>query len=206
MKKRLVKVCGLTSCQDLAFCQDIGVDLTGFIFHPPSPRYIDPVVVGRWEKKTELRVGVFVHSDIEKIIDTIETARLDLVQLHGGQDEKVCLSIGPERVMRVFWPERHVMKDDFEQELDSFKEVCSFYLLDAGTSSGGHGRSIASPWLWDLITAKPWFLAGGLSPDNIKGVLDLGMTGLDLNSGVELSPGIKDHDKIRRIMKIIFDM
>lgn len=203
MKKKLIKVCGLTNEKDLVFCQDQGINLTGFIFHPPSPRFIDPDKVGGWKKRHEFRVGVFVNRDIEEILHIMKTAKLDLVQLHGGQDKEFCRKIGPERVMRVFWPEKYDSVEDFKRELKRFTDVCSYFLLDAGTSSGGHGRSIASPWLGDLRIAKPWLLAGGLGPDNIKDVLNLGMTGLDLNSGVETSPGVKDHDKIIQVMKIL---
>lgn len=203
MNSPLIKICGITREHDLKFCQDMGIDLTGFIFHPSSPRYVDPVVVGRWEKKTELRAGIFVKKDVHEIMEIIEQARLDLVQLHGGQNEEFCRSIGSGRVMRAFWPEKYDNVEDFEREIERFADVCSYFLLDAGTSSGGHGRSIASSWLGDLRIAKPWLLAGGLGPDNIKDILNLGMTGLDLNSGVETSPGVKDHDKISQVMEIL---
>ncbi|MFN2268797.1 MAG: phosphoribosylanthranilate isomerase [Desulfonatronovibrio sp.] len=203
MKRPLIKICGITSKHDLNFCQDKEVDLTGFIFHPSSPRYVDPVVVGQWEKKAELRVGVFVKKKPHEIMEIIKRARLDLVQLHGGQDEDFCRKIGPERVIRAFWPERYDSVKDFEKELESFTDVCRYYLLDAGTSSGGHGRGIVSPWLGDLKIVKPWLLAGGLGPDNIHKNLDRGMTGLDLNSGVEQAPGVKDHEKITQVMEIL---
>lgn len=204
MNRPLIKICGITREHDLKFCQDMGIDLTGFIFHPSSPRYVDPVVVGQWEKNTELRAGVFVKKDVNEIMEIIEQAGLDLVQLHGGQNEEFCRRIGPGRVMRAFWPEKYDSVEDFEGEIERFAGVCRYFLLDAGTSSGGHGRSITSPWLKELHAPKPWFLAGGLGSDNIQDVLNLGMTGLDLNSGVEIRPGVKDHDKIKRVMRMIF--
>jgi phosphoribosylanthranilate isomerase len=203
MNRLLIKVCGLTSKDDLKACQDMGVDLTGFIFHSPSPRNAAPGLVGSWEKKKEIRVGVFVNQKPEEILEIIDMAGLDLVQLHGEQGPDMCLAMGAMRVIRVFWPERFAAPDDFQLEIDRFRDVCRYFLFDAGKGSGGHGRSISSPWLEKIKSPKPFFLAGGLGPENIAGLPVTGMTGLDLNSGVELSPGRKDPQKIRKVLDIV---
>ncbi len=204
MSRLLIKVCGLTSLEDLKFCRDQGIDLTGFIFHPSSPRHVSPKLVGSWEKKDELRVGVFVEHKPEEILKTIDMAGLDLIQLHGGQDRETCdLMGGAHRVIRTFWPERFELVQDFMAELDAFRHVCRYFLFDAGKNMGGHGRSIASPWLKQAASPRPYLLAGGLGPDNIAGVLNSGAAGLDLNSGVESSPGVKSRQRIMRVLNII---
>ncbi|WP_028575734.1 phosphoribosylanthranilate isomerase [Desulfonatronovibrio hydrogenovorans] len=199
----LIKVCGLTRADDLEFCQNTGVDLTGFIFHGPSPRFMEPEQVGLMEKKNELRVGVFVDQGVDEILKTIDLARLDLVQLHGNQDINFCRAIGPDRVIRTFWPEGFTDLQDFQEELEGFSQACRYFLFDAGRSLGGHGRSISCPWLERVTSPRLYFLAGGLGPDNVGNVLELGLTGLDLNSGVESSPGIKDPEKIRQVLKLV---
>jgi phosphoribosylanthranilate isomerase len=203
MNRLLIKVCGLTTEDDLKVCQVMGVDLTGFIFHSPSPRNVDPGLVGSWKKKKELRVGVFVNQKPEEILEIFDAARLDLAQLHGGQSPDVCLAVGALRVIRTFWPERFDDPEDFQLEIDRFKDVCRYFLFDAGKSTGGHGRSILSPWLGRIKNPEPFFLAGGLGPENIGNLPVTGMAGLDLNSGVELSPGRKDAQKIRKVLDIV---
>jgi phosphoribosylanthranilate isomerase len=203
MSRLLIKICGLTNEGDLKFCQEKGIDLTGFIFHPLSPRYVDPKLVGSWTKKNELRVGVFADEKPERILAAINIAGLDLVQLHGDQGPEICALIGPERVIRTFWPERFASVQDFMEELEAFKDICRYFLFDAGKNMGGHGRSITSPWLKTVASPGYYFLAGGLGPDNIEKVIQMDMAGLDLNSGVEKSPGQKDPHKIKKVLDII---
>ncbi|WP_291321639.1 phosphoribosylanthranilate isomerase [Desulfonatronospira sp.] len=192
-----IKICGLTNPGDLRICQGLGVDFTGFIFHPGSPRYVSPDKVGTWSKQTELRVGVFVNASVREVLDTMDRAGLDLAQLHGGQDPDFCSKAGPSRVMRTFWPERFDSCRDFQDELQRFEETCRFFLLDAGKSLGGHGRCIACDWLQDIRSPRPFLMAGGLGPDNLDQILETRALGVDLNSGVEKSPGQKDPEKIQ---------
>ncbi len=197
----MLKICGLTRLSDLGVCQELGIDLTGFIFHPGSSRYVSPDLVAAWPKQSELRVGVWVEEDAEKILEITEMADLDLVQLHGNQDPEFCRSLDPGRVIKTFWPERFEQKQDFEQELARYKGACRFFLFDAGRSLGGHGRGIACPWLREVRSPGPFLLAGGLGPENLDQALDLRPAGVDLNSGVEIAPGRKDPEKISQAVK-----
>lgn len=200
MKNTMIKVCGLTSEGDLEFCQEMGIDLTGFIFHGPSPRCVDPETVARMKKKDELRVGVFVRQTQDEVLKIMQTARLDMVQLHGDQDREFCARAGPEKVMRAFWPERYAGPEELQADLEFFSDVCRFFLLDAGKSTGGHGRSITSPWLDQIKSPRPCLLAGGLGPENIEQMFFPGLSGVDLNSGVETGPGRKDKDRIMKVL------
>lgn len=193
-----IKICGLTNVGDLGVCQDLGIDFTGFIFHPGSPRYVSPEKVGEWSKKNELRVGVFVNAPVREVLDTMDRAGLDLVQLHGGQDPDFCSEVGPSRVMRTFWPERFDSCPEFQDELQRFEEACRYFLLDAGKSLGGHGRCIACDWLQDIASPLPFLMAGGLGPDNLGQALETKAFGVDFNFGVETSPGKKDPEKIQK--------
>jgi len=193
-----IKVCGLTSADDLGVCQEMGIDFTGFIFHPGSPRYVTPEKIGKWSKKNELRVGVFVNAAEKDVLETVDRAGLDMVQLHGGQNPDFCRGLGADMVIKTFWPELFQNSSEFQAELQRFKETCRYFLLDAGRSMGGHGRSIACDWLQDLKSPLPFFMAGGLGPDNLDQVLRTQASGVDLNSGVEKGPGQKDHEKIKK--------
>ena len=200
----LIKICGITRAEDAAACVALGVNFIGFIFHEPSPRNVLPETVAAMETGGLTRVGVFVKQSVGEVLEIMERARLDLAQLHGDQDEAFCIGVGPDRVMRVFWPQRFGDGEEFEQEVERFEPYCRFFLFDAGTSGGGHGETLDFGVLKGVQTTKPWLLAGGLEPENVGDALETcAPAGLDLNSGVESAPGIKDRKKIEDAVKVI---
>lgn len=201
MKPLLVKVCGLTRTQDVLACQDLGVDLLGFTFHPASPRCVEPSFAARFPRGRGLKVGLFLRQTPDEVNRIMEEAGLDLAQLHGGQDQDFCRAVGPERVIKVLWPEALGSRRALEAE--AFGHCCRFLLLDAGSSGGGHGRSIDSTILQHVGIKKDWFLAGGIGPDNAAAALAAyAPCGLDCNSGVEDAPGIKNQDKIAMVLRL----
>jgi len=185
MSRPLVKVCGMTRMQDVELCVDLGVDLLGFIFHPKSPRNADPDFVASVKTGKVSKVGVFVNQTAEEVLETMERCGLHAAQLHGGQDVDFCWKIGPDRVIRAFWPDTYP----------------SPQALLRGT-----GNSIDIAMLQDIEILTPWFLAGGLGPHNIKEALTANPSGLDINSGVEKAPGIKDETKLREVFRILAAM
>ena len=200
----LIKVCGLTRAQDVAACLELGIDLTGFIFHNPSPRCIKPEQAAALPRGRAMRVGVFVHQSPEEVLHIMDQGGLDLAQLHGSYSLSDCRQIGPERVIKTFWPKRHAEAVSFQHELDTYAHACRYVLLDSGISGGGHGQLTHAPWLSEVIFPCPWILAGGLGPDSaLVQVLNLKPDGIDLNSGVESAPGIKDAGRIHRTLQDI---
>jgi phosphoribosylanthranilate isomerase len=210
MKRLLVKVCGMTRPQDARLAAALGADLLGFIFHPGSPRHVAPELPAGLDKGADLlsalKVGVFVGQSVDETRELMDAGRLDLAQLHGGQDEAFCKalgeSLGSERIIKVLWPERATTVDAFQAEVDRFASFCRLFLVDAGRGGGGHGRGIESGSAAEILAAtrfpRPWLLAGGLGPDTIGPLLSrFSPSGLDLNSGVESAPGIKDKTKLR---------
>ncbi|WP_051564393.1 phosphoribosylanthranilate isomerase [Desulfovermiculus halophilus] len=196
-----VKVCGLTRAEDVAACARLGIDLIGFIFHPQSPRFVRPEQAGALPRGTPGRVGVFVRQSQREISACMRTAGLDLAQLHGGQSPGECLDLGPERVLKVLWPQGYPHARAMQEDLERFAPVCSAFVLDSGLHGGGHGRTIDMTWIADLAFPRPWFLAGGLTPDNLEPMLQACRPdGVDLNSGVEHSPGIKNHKRIEQCL------
>ncbi|MBA4357154.1 MAG: N-(5'-phosphoribosyl)anthranilate isomerase [Desulfovibrio sp.] len=221
----MVKVCGLTREADALLCAALGADLLGFIFHPGSPRNTTPEFPARLDlPRTGLpglrKVGVFVDQSPDEVLRTMAAGRLNLAQLHGGQDEAFCAALaarlGPERVIKVFWPEKAASAEAFQAELERFAPHCGLMLADAGSGGGGHGRPIGSEGedkggevLAQARFPRPWLLAGGLGPDNAVAMLSRFRSvgneplGLDLNSGVESAPGVKDETKLRAAFKAV---
>ncbi len=152
-----------------------------------------------------MRVGVFVRQGREAILDVMRIANLHVAQLHGDQDPDFCRSLGRRRVMKVFWPQRYDSRQELERDMLRYEDHARFFLLDGGLVGGGHGKSHdleSLRALKGLATDKTWFLAGGLTPDNLSQAVEAcGPCGVDLNSGVESEPGVKDHDKLARAFK-----
>ena len=199
----LIKVCGMTRAEDLEACREAGVDLTGFIFHPKSPRCVTPKQAAGL-LRVGLRVGVFVSQSAEEVREIMDTAGLDLAQLHGKQDERFCEEVGSERVIRVFWPAGYDSVKELNRALARFAPVCRMFLLVSGTGGGGHGTTIDWTGLKGLEASRPWLLAGGLTPEPVAEALETCRPdGLDLNSGLESTPGCKDARLIQAAVKNI---
>lgn len=199
----IVKVCGMTRQEDVNFCDALGIDLLGFIFHPTSPRSVAPQWVAGQRPERALKTGVFVRQGVDEISAIAREAGLDLLQLHGGHTLEQCRALGPERIIKVLWHQRYATAELLQADMLLFAPACRAILLDSGTSGGGHGTSLDPRELRRLKCPHPWYLAGGLGPHNLADMKTTGAAGFDLNSGVESAPGIKDHDKVRRAFNIL---
>ena len=189
-----VKICGQTSAATVEASLSFGARYVGFIFHRGSPRSIDPVRAAGISSAFACRVGVFVRQGAQEICDTMRTARLHMAQLHGRQSVEDAQRIGAERVIRVLWPQALPDAASLQQQLDEWAPHCAYFLLDAGKSpgAGGTGHSLDVSLLSRLRFPRPWILAGGLSAANLPHILaHCSPDGIDLNSGVELAPGLK---------------
>ncbi|EPR36304.1 N-(5'-phosphoribosyl)anthranilate isomerase [Desulfovibrio sp. X2] len=200
----IVKICGLTRPREAVLAARLGADWLGFIFHPGSPRYVALAVPASLEGLPARKVGVFVHQEAGEVRAAMDAAGLSMAQLHGGQDPEFCRRVGAERVIRVFWPERHPTRESLMEEMHAFRDAAAYFLLDAGTSGGGHGRALDPAFLEGLESPVPLILAGGLSPENAARAAALpGIAGLDVNSGVESAPGVKDIAKLEALFHLL---
>jgi phosphoribosylanthranilate isomerase len=148
-------------------------------------------------------VGVFVRQGREEIAAIMAEARLDMAQLHGEQGRAAAEALGPERVIKVFWPERQLAAASPEaaaaalaEEMESWRGWAKWFLIDAGTSAGGHGRKLSARF----SSPAPYLLAGGLTAADIIGAWppqDRRLAGFDLSSSLESAPGRKDPAAIR---------
>ncbi len=200
-----VKICGITRAEDALAAIGCGADAIGFIAYPKSKRFIPPGKVSLISQslKTEIsKVAVFVNpsrDDIEKYV----SAGADVVQLHG--DETADFAENVAKSAEVWKAIRPRSKDDI---LKYKGFPAAKFLIDAagGTEYGGTGRKSD----WELakfaveILGAPVILAGGLNPANIaEAISSVEPFGVDLSSGVESSPGIKDHAKLKDVFREI---
>ena len=197
-----VKICGMTQLKDALFAVEQGVDAVGFIFYKKSPRAVTMKTVREIIKKLPPlveTVGVFVNESAERVNKMADYCGLDLVQLHGEESPAFCRKI-----------RRRVIKAFRVKDLQSIKQLSKFpvsgFLLDTFSDNlhGGTGKTFD----WNLaLPAKkmgPVILAGGLTSRNIlQAVRQVRPYGVDVCSGVEKSPGIKDLEKVRAFLKNI---
>ena len=203
-----VKICGITRPEQGRAIAQLGATALGFICAPQSPRYVTPNQIRSVvEKLSEYdqsdhgvdRVGVFVNADLKTIEETVAIARLNMVQLHGGESPEYCQAI------RQMLPSIEIIKTfrlktaaDFEQ-IQPYQNWVDAFLLDAYHPQqwGGTGQTLNWRLLQNFQPGLPWFLAGGLNPHNILDALSqLSPDGVDLSSGVEKSPGDKELEKV----------
>lgn len=200
-KTPFIKVCGQTHPATVDCAAAYGARFVGFIFHSKSPRCISPERAAGIPSNNVKRVGVFVRQGAEEILPIMQRARLDFAQLHGQQGTEVAKIVGPQRIIRVLWPEQAGSVEALQEQIDAWAPYCAYYLLDAGTAGqGGTGRRMAVGDFNQLRFPHPWILAGGLNADNIAEALhECTPDGVDLNSGVELAPGMKSPDKMLEV-------
>ncbi|KPQ35851.1 MAG: phosphoribosylanthranilate isomerase [Phormidium sp.] len=201
-----VKICGISQAEQGRAIVQAGATALGFICVKASPRYVTP------EQIAEIcqilppcdRIGVVANASIEEIRQVLEIAPLSGIQLHGDESPAFC------QALRAALPELELIKAlrirqtaDLERS-DRYHDAIDGLLLDAYHPKhlGGTGKTLDWQTLQAFHPAVPWFLAGGLTPENIGEALSkLHPDGVDLSSGVERSPGDKDLDKVNALFR-----
>lgn len=193
----LVKICGMSEQKLIDQAAELGTDMCGFIFHPASPRNVSPAQAASLDTHGMKRVGVFVHQGVEEIEAIVREAKLDLIQLHGGQSSEFAAHLPAEKVIRVLWPNRYGSQEELQKDIDTFAPTCGMYLLDAGM---GSGMTLDWTALSGLHFPHPWMLSGGLGPDNVlEAVAACKPDGLDMNSRLESAPGRKSPELLANV-------
>ncbi len=189
-----LKICGVTRAEDADLAAALGADAVGMIF-APSPRRLKPEVaqaISRVLPPSVTKVGVFRDAERDEVMGLAELCGLDMLQFHGQESEEFCESCGLPYLKAV----------SLERECE-YGHMRSFALLaDAPGLAGGSGQVCD----WDLAartaTERRLVLAGGLRPDNVAEALyKVAPFGVDVCSGVELAPGIKDAALLRRFVR-----
>lgn len=188
-----IKICGLKRPEDIAYVNEAKPDFCGFIIHvPKSSRNVSPDMVRAFVEELSrdiTPVGVFVNAPMEEILDLTLDGTLGAVQLHGQEDSRYIEALKEQISVPVIKAFSITAKEDFDAAAHS---PADYVLLDNG--KGGTGKTFDWSLLSDL--GRPYFLAGGLTPENLTGaVRGFHPYAVDLSSGVETN-GYKDKEKI----------
>ena len=205
-----VKICGVTRVEDALAAARLGADAVGLNFYPPSPRCVD------WDRAREIRralppliepVGLFVNADAATVRETARAVGLVTVQLHGDETPDVLAELDALRLIKVF----RIRDRESLDEAGAYIEACravgrrpDALLFDVHDEAlwGGSGKRFD----WQLLTGaeafQPYLLAGGLTPDNVAEAVRIARPwGVDVASGVESAPGIKDAGLMRAFIE-----
>jgi len=196
-----VKICGITRREDALLSAELGADAIGFIFYDKSPRHVT------WQAVAEItrslpshvaKIGVFVNPSLAEVNHHFEKVGLDAVQIHGNHRFAEFRTIPPNRLIYALR-----VGETFDlRSLDSYRNACAALLLDA-FKNGAYGGT-GTTFDWEIaVKAKTYgriILAGGLTPQNAALAVErVQPYAIDVNSGVEARPGIKDHHKLREL-------
>lgn len=197
-----VKFCGLTRPGDVRFAGEIGVDAVGFVFAQDSPRQLD-LDQARWLRQAlppmVALVALFRDGGVELIRRVVDEIAPAMLQFHGDEDEALCRSFGLPYLRAIAMD---APLEAAQAAVTRYPSAAAF-LLDghAPGQPGGGGRRF--DWSRPPQTrGRPWVLAGGLTPDNIDEAIRAARPwGVDVSSGIESAPGIKDGEKMRRFLQ-----
>ena len=199
-----IKVCGMTKLENIQLLAELPIDYIGHIFYKKSARYagnLKPVSLPSSIKK----VGVFVNATHAEVIEKAKEHQLCIVQLHGNETAEQCAALKAEglKVFKAFGIDQQFTWD----QITAYHHHVDRFLFDSKSPQyGGTGLRFN----WDFLThykgTTPYFLSGGLSLDNLhetRSINDERLIGLDLNSKFEISPGIKDIERVKTALKVI---
>ena len=195
-----VKICGINSPEAFDATVQAGADYLGFVFFPPSPRYVTPVEAAVLSARADggpKRVGLFVDPGFDEIDEVLQEISLDILQVHASPAAVAALR---DRFGRPVWRQLGVAS---AADFPAADERADGYVVEAKPPPGATrpgGNAIRADWalLSTFRPAKPWLLAGGLNPGNVaEAIAQTGALGVDVSSGVETAPGKKSPELIR---------
>jgi phosphoribosylanthranilate isomerase len=201
----MIKICGMRDSQNIIEVAELSPDIIGFIFYPHSPRYaagiLDPDIIGKIPVQIR-KTGVFVNTDYENIIATVKKYSLDMVQLHGNERPDLCRRLRETgiRVIKAF----NIKDSKGFKSCSEFIMDTDYFLFDAATSGyGGSGSKFDWKVLDKYDLGLPFFLSGGISPDDVSNILNISNSsfyGIDLNSRFEIKPGLKEIESLKKFI------
>ena len=205
----VIKVCGMREAENIREVEALGINWMGLIFWPKSSRYVSEMP--DYLPQDVKRVGVFVDEDLDTVKKKADDYALDLIQLHGSESPdyvralKTSSSINPltSSIIKAF---NIATSDDFEQTKD-YEGLVDYFLFDTkGPSVGGNGVQFDWDVLKDYHGKTPFLLSGGIGPDDAERIHAFHhpqCIGIDLNSRFELSPGLKDINKLKTFIQAL---
>jgi len=205
-----VKICGITTLEDARFASGALADYLGFIFYSESPRYVDPAKAGaiiNWIEGPR-KVGVFVNQPLDDVNSIATQTGIDLVQLHGNESPEYC-NLVDLPVIKAFHVSDGSSSDELKEKVEIYRECTEFFLFDTKTDSewGGTGKTFNWKLIRDISGEHPFFLAGGLHAGNVEqAIKEVNPSVVDLSSGLEEAPGLKDFKKIEEFFDVMRDI
>ena len=198
-----VKICGITNISDALIAAECGADALGFIFYPKSQRYVEPVKAKEIIQKLPpeiSKVGVFVNHEVREVKEIAQFCGLDLIQLHGDEPPEYCAQFPMSSLIKA-------VSYRTEQEILKLRSYPVAAILMDGRDPGRFGGTGEnSDWRLAIMAKEthPLMLAGGLNKENIRKAIEtVRPEAVDINSGVEISPGKKDPRKITEIVRMV---
>ena len=201
-----IKVCGMRTQSNIEELVKLKPDYIGFIFYPKSKRFIGEKIPDEIQSLIPVyiqKVGVFVDEPFNNLLEKFKSNKLDMIQLHGSELPDYC-----ERLRKLDIPVIKVFSIDAAFNFESVKPYnpfCDFYLFDTATElRGGSGLKFDWKKLDQYKDDKPFFLSGGIQSSdaqNIKDITHRQLHAIDVNSGFEIEPGIKDIPKLKSFIE-----
>ena len=206
-----VKICGITTPENMQDTLSAGADYIGLNFYAPSPRSVTPdqaEILSRITSPDVKNVALVVDAGDDLLGEIVSKAEIDLIQLHGSEDPRRVAEIR-ERFQRPVMKVGKVAEAADLEAMRSFEDVADYLLFDAKAPKGMKnalpgGNALSFDWtlLAGTQWKKPWMLAGGLHPDNVAEAIRLtGCPCVDVASGVESKPGLKDPEKMKTFIQ-----
>ena len=197
----ITKVCGMRDAQNIRDVESLGVDWIGMIFWPKSKRYV--AEVPSYLPEHLKKVGVFVDSTLDDILQHISDYQLDIIQLHGQESPDFAKALKPHTIIKAF----NIEKADDLLQTEKYKGIADYFLFDTkGKMVGGNGQKFD----WSVLTAyqgkTPFLLSGGIGPEDAESVKSFHhprCIGIDLNSRFESEPGFKDINQLKTFINNI---
>jgi phosphoribosylanthranilate isomerase len=206
------KMCGTTRLEDALAAVQYGVDALGFILYSKSPRYISPEDAGVICEQLPPfvdKVGVVVNESIDTVVRMVNVAGFSYLQLHGDEPFNYCRelknAIPHLKLIKAFRVGANTQKDEFTP----YEKYVDGFLLDTYVKGDRGGTGQVFDWflIAGLNLNRPLILAGGLTPENIIDAISaVRPYGVDINSGVEVRPGEKNHTRLKKTMERIFSL
>jgi phosphoribosylanthranilate isomerase len=201
-----IKICGITNQEDADIAVQEGADALGFVFYAESPRYVQPAIAQHIIASLPpfvIPVGVFVNHDLEMVKRLYDDCGLGLAQLHGDESPDFCESLQRPalRAIRIKNRRSYLALAEWKGRIG-----VRGFVVDAfsDTAYGGTGHTTDWSLAGEVAKAVPILLAGGLNPENVReAIRQVQPYGVDVSSGVELSPGRKDPGKIREFIQSV---
>lgn len=199
-----VKFCGITRLEDAEVAAHLGAWAIGLVHYRKSPRavkYSDAAVIGAAMKRKCEVVGVFVNPTLDRVVDAADNAGLTMIQLSGGEGPAFCTEVARRTGCPVI-KAIHVSSAADLHRAEPFRTAWHLFDSRSGTKRGGTGQVFD----WELLaghrTGVPFILAGGLDPENVSEAIEIAHPeAVDVASGVESEPGVKDHALMARFIE-----